>query len=198
MIATPPNPNFGKGIAGLALLAAVLLLVVLMGLMRVGGLSEAVSPMPPRASDPAPNGDDPQTASVRSKVVEQGYEQPYGAQDQVIAKNLGIKGRSADVVGYHRSLDRWLIAESKGGDMDGALQQLRNALNGLRASVKLQPDQVNLRIYTNAHQFAKFSEADGLSGWRLQNSYLGYRDAGTQHWIFAEIDGLRILVLPAP
>jgi hypothetical protein len=139
-----------------------------------------------------------QEERVRDALTQQGYRQPFGTTDQEVAKNLGIKGKVADFVGYNDDIDTWLIAESKGGDMQKAVTQLENTTEALIAregSIK-----VDLKIYTRPEQYAKFAqEPDGLAGYRLdEHGYLGWNDQTTNQWHYAEIDGIKISVHVAP
>ncbi|NJM41510.1 MAG: hypothetical protein HC853_12460 [Anaerolineae bacterium] len=182
------------------LLAALLLvLVVLMGLMRVGGLSEAISPMPPRASDPAPQRGAVQESSVRDALREEGYEQPFGTSDIEIRANLGMRGKIADFVGYHRETGRWLVAESKGGNIQDAFNQLSNTQKALSTKEPGSLGVTDLRLYLKPDQYAKLvSEPANIAGWRVQNGVLGWLEDKTKEWVFAEINGIRVFVFAAP
>jgi hypothetical protein len=99
-----------------------------------------------------------QEKSVRARLTNQGYEGPYGSTDAQIKKRLGIKGRCADFVGYHPKEGKWLICESKGGDMDTAYEQLKNTMNGLLAKEPASNGKTDLRIYTSPHNYQKLTQ----------------------------------------
>jgi hypothetical protein len=150
----------------------------------------------------APNPRDPrgqsQEESVRNAIEREGYEQPFGKTDAEIRANLGIEGKTADVVGYHPAHDRWLIVESKGGDVQTAYEQLRDTTQGLIGKAQVSPDKIELRMYLKGEQYAKFfRKPNDIAGWRLNDGYLGWQDDPTGQWVYAEINGLRINVLPA-
>lgn len=140
--------------------------------------------------------EDDQGKSVRN-LLRSEYEQKYGESDAAIRKGLGIKGRTADFVGYNSKSGRWLVAESKGGDFDSAFKQLTNTVRGL---IKDQPGSagsIDLRIYTNANQFSKLG-SEGVGGWRISgDGFLGWLDEYGA-WNYAEVNGIKISVLQAP
>lgn len=141
-----------------------------------------------------------QEARVRSRLVAEGYEQPFGVSDKEIRRNLGFRGKCADFVGYHHRLDKWLIAESKGGNLEPAEAQLENTIRGLLARELKAKGKIELRIYISADQYAKLFddpiEANGCDGYFLRGSdpYLGIYGFGSV-WSYIEIEGIRVLTL---
>jgi len=138
-----------------------------------------------------------QEQRVRDALTEEGYTQPYGVDDQEVAKNLGIKGKVADFVGYNDEIDSWLIAESKGGNIDHAIKQLENTNAGLTNTRGV--GSTEFRIYTNADQYPKLQGPQGLAGYRVDsNGYLGWIDEFSSEWHYVEVDGVKVLVQMIP
>jgi hypothetical protein len=136
-----------------------------------------------------------QEARVRSRLSEQGYEQPYGTSDAEIRQTLGISGKCADFVGYDLKRRRWLIAESKGGDIDSAYYQLKNTMQGLLLAEPEARGKTDLHIYTSPENYDVMQNKEtGLGGNRLRNSYLGYFDE-KRKWHYVEIEGARVRVV---
>jgi len=97
-----------------------------------------------------PDEDATQEARMRSWLVSLGYQQPYGTTDAEIRRRLGITGKCADFVGYHPEQGRWLVAESKGGDIEAAYLQIANTLQGLLARETAAVGNTELQI-SSAH-----------------------------------------------
>ena len=134
-----------------------------------------------------------QEERVRQQLVAEGYQQPYGTTDIEIRRNLGILGKCADFVGYHARLDRWLIAESKGNDMQSALEQIESTLHALIATEVSAAKHIELRIYTNQQQYERLTkDPRGASGYHVKGSFLGYRPERT--FIYSIINGNRVQV----
>lgn len=152
--------------------------------------------MPPGKPSPG----EEQEERVRSQLVAEGYEQPFGASDGEIRRNLGITGKCADFVGYHPQLDGWLVAESKGGDLEKAEAQLKNTLSGLLAKISDAVMITDLRVYIRAEQYDKLSNhlpaSLSLGGYYLRSndSYLGNYDESNE-WVYRELTGIRILAV---
>lgn len=123
------------------------------------------------------------------------YNQVYGATDAEIRRGLGITGKTADFLGYNAQQNRWLIAESKGGDLDKAFKQLTNTANGLLNKAPDAVGKLDLRIYMNQTQYNKLVQG-GLPGWRVQDGFLGWIDEAEQ-WVYATVNGVRISVQAA-
>ncbi len=104
-----------------------------------------------------------QEERVRSYLVGLGYTQPYGITDGEIRRNLGIRGKCADFVGYHPQLTRWLVAESKGGNIDAAYKQLRNTLVGLLVKRPEAEGKIGLELHIDANNFAKLRVSPSAS-----------------------------------
>ena len=123
------------------------------------------------------------------------YNQRFGTTDAEIRKGLGISGKTADFLGYNAQQNRWLIAESKGGDLGKAYQQLTNTAQGLLSKVPEATGNLDLRIYMNATQYGKLTQGL-LPGWRANNGYLGWLDESDQ-FVYAIINGAKVLVQEA-
>jgi RHS repeat-associated protein len=148
-----------------------------------------------------PGGLDPNNwGSKQEQIVRQSlandYQQVYGASDAEIRQGLGIQGKVADFVGYNSQQGRWLIAESKGSDIDGAVSQLGNTMNGVLQRTGAAANTVELRIYMSTSQYQRLL-SDNIGGWRVQDGYLGWLDDVGQ-WYWANVNGIRILVEQAP
>lgn len=136
-----------------------------------------------------------QEEAVRRKLVAQGYIQPYGTSDDEIRRNLGIRGKCADFVGYHLGLDRWLVGESKGSDLVTAEEQLANTLIGLLAKEPASSGKIDLQIHIRGEQFDKLPN-EGLSGYHLQSNdnFLGHYNE-EDIWQYSEAFGIRIMAI---
>ncbi|HKP52492.1 MAG TPA: hypothetical protein VJ183_07555 [Chloroflexia bacterium] len=147
--------------------------------------------MPPNERQPGQAQED----RVRSHLVAEGYEQPYGTTDDEIRRNLVIEGRCADFVGYHRQLNMWLIAESKGSDMRGAEEQLTNTAKGLLAREPGASGRIEYHVYTDRKNYNDLTHSrNGLGGYRQIGGFLGYRD-DDENFVFSHIEGTRMQVL---
>jgi hypothetical protein len=181
----------------LAAFVIALLGITLIGAALIGALGAVATPPGPRP--PAEERGRSQEDRVRETLKNDGYETPFGETDAEIRSRLSIDGKTADFVGYHRGQDRWLIAESKGGDIQSAFEQIRNTARSLWTRDSSIVAKTELRVYTRAEQHAKFSDpSNGLAGWRLKDGFLGWIDDATDEWNYAEIDGVRIRVFVAP
>ena len=154
-----------------------------------------------QSGEPAnPGGWDPgkyQEEQIRQQLANRGYQQVHGMNDSEIARNLGIRGKVADFLGYNSQQGRWLIAESKGSDIDTAIKQLENTMQGLLAkNPAVRTGDIDLHIYLNERQFIRFFQAK--EGWGILEGKLGYFDYTAQQWTFYEINGVPIYVYVAP
>jgi hypothetical protein len=132
---------------------------------------------------------------VRRLLAEQ-YEQRLGASDEAIRSALGLRGKVADFVGYNARQNRWLIAESKGGNIGDAFDQLANTTKGLLD--KYPGAQVKLRIYVNVEKYSILERGGDLGGYVMNaQRQLGWVNELKQ-WVDAEIAGVKILALQAP
>jgi hypothetical protein len=142
-----------------------------------------------------------QEERVRTHLRYEGYTEPYGADDTEIARQLGIgkTGDRADIVMQHGETGRWLVAESKGGNMGKAVKQIENTANALR-NEGVALDEMDFSVYTNEMQYEKLQQPpDGVGGYLMNDEgYLGwfnYADDGTvEAWQYAEVNNKRIRV----
>jgi hypothetical protein len=139
-----------------------------------------------------PVGGEQQEDWMRRQLASEGYEQRYGVNDQEIRRNLGITGRCADFVGYHPQRGFWLIAESKGSDLDVAYKQLEETLRALLAKEPGAVGSVDLRIYMRSQQYQKLLDT-GLSGYYLRDHFLGCIE-GNEVFQFLTLQDMRIQV----
>jgi hypothetical protein len=136
-----------------------------------------------------------QEARMRRWLVSQGYQQSYGTTDAEIRRRLGISGKCADFVGYHPQQGNWLIAESKGGDIEAAYLQITNTLQGLLARESAAVGNTKLQIFISAQQYERLS-LHGLSGYFVRDGFLGNEDEqDVFHFIL--LDGERIQIKKA-
>ena len=119
-----------------------------------------------------PEGEATQEDWMRRLLVSQGYQQPYGTTDAEIRRKLGIIGKCADFVGYHPEQANWLIAESKGGDMEAAYLQITNTLRGLLVKEAAAVGNTKLQVFISEQQYERLS-LSGLSGYFVRDDFLG-------------------------
>jgi hypothetical protein len=152
---------------------------------------------PPPSTEPT-NVGLAQEDRVRTHLRHEGYTEPYGADDTEIARQLGIKGKRADFVMQHGDTKRWLIADSKGGDMYSATQQIENTAKGLQ-NKGVHLGEMDFKVYTNEAQYEKLLHSDdGVGGYRVNgDGALGWFDEA-HTWQYAEVEGKRITVHKAP
>ena len=199
-----------KGCRGPAIAAIIALVVFLLVLTywSVGGLlvpSQVIQAQPsPPVSEGGNGQGQAQESRVREALRKEGYEQPLGDSDTAIRQNLGLKaneGKIADFVGRNPVTNRWLAAESKGGNFATAIDQLKNTARLLwQRNPSATSANTEFRIYTNAEQYAKLQlppEASRLGGYAMRDGYLGYTDSALG-WVYETIDGVRVLVMLAP
>ena len=92
----------------------------------------SASPQPPIRPSPSAK-DSAREARVRRLLEDEKWEQVLGEDDQAIAKALRIQNQAcADFAGVQGDAE-WLVAESKGTDIDRAVQQIENTLRAIRA-----------------------------------------------------------------
>jgi hypothetical protein len=168
---------------------------------QAGQASQPTSSNAGNAADPG--GLDPNNwGSKQEQIVRQSlsrdYQQVYGASDAEIRHGLGIQGKVADFVGYNSQQGRWLVAESKGGDMYKAVQQVQNTMQGVLNKSGATPSNVDLRIYTSPSNMQRLLGSDvGLSGYRVRDGFLGYINESGQ-WVWELINGVRVSVQMHP
>ena len=136
---------------------------------------------------PHPN----QEEQVRKRLVSEGYVERYGTNDAEIRQRLRISGPCADFVGFHPRRGMWLIAESKGGNLERGEKQLANTLQGLLTIEPEAVEALELRIYMNEQQHTRLL-TEGLAGYLLVEGFLGFmQGTGFQ---FTLIRGMRVRV----
>ena len=132
------------------------------------------------------------------EALDRSYRQVDGTSDAESRQRLDIQGKVADFVGYDSQHGRWLIAESKGGDMYKATQQLENTMNGLLNKTGFQPADVDLRIYTSANNYQRLlTDPRGLGWYFVRDGYLGWMNEADE-WVWATINGVRVSVQVSP
>ncbi len=198
--------GYRRPIIGVIIAALVLLLTLTYGRMigwNVPAQTIQAQPSPPVSEGGAQQGQ-AQELRVREVLQKEGYEQPLGNIDTAIRQNLGLKaneGKIADFVGRNSANDRWLVAESKGGDLRSAVRQLDNTAQRLwQRNMGANPANTEFRVYTNSNQFSKLQvpvNESKMGGYVMRDGYLGYTDEMGE-WIYETINGSRILVFLAP
>jgi len=132
-----------------------------------------------------------QEEQVRKRLISEGYIERYGSNDTEIRRRLGINGPCADFVGFHPQRGMWLVAESKGGNLERAEKQLANTLRGLLAIEPEAVEAVELRIYMSEHQHTRLL-TKGLAGYLLDGGFLGFmQETGFQLTL---IQGIRVRI----
>ena len=159
------TPDKINGQPNLAVTAAVLLLSValLLAYISAGTLAPPTQTLNVQPSPPASEGASQQQgrereARVRAKLRKEGYEQPFGEDDQLIRQNLHLKPgqKVADFVGRSADGERYLVAESKGNDLSKAINQLKDTAETLwRSNLGASPSNTEFRIYVNDNMWSK-------------------------------------------
>jgi len=148
-----------------------------------------------QTASPNPNSGSEQEEKVRRLLAEQ-YEQRLGASDEAIRSALGLRGKVADFVGYNARQNRWLIAESKGGNIGDAFDQLANTTRGLLS--KYPRAHLELRIYVKADHYNFLQNGGNFGGYYMNpQGYLGAFD-DLRKWEYATVEGIKILLQVAP
>lgn len=148
-----------------------------------------------QTASPNPSGGFDQEEQVRQMLARQ-YEQRYGDSDEAIRAALNLKGEAADFVGYNAHQNRWLIAESKGTDLEKAFTQLTNTTRGLLQQYPRA--HIELRIYVKAEHLTTLREGGNFGGYYMNaQGYLGIFDE-LQKWEYAAVEGIKILLQSAP
>lgn len=197
-----------KGCRGPAIAAVIGTLVFLLVLIYWGSGSAMLpaqslqaQPSPPASEGGSVQGQ-AQESRVREALRKEGYEQPLGNSDTAIRQNLGLKanqGRIADFIGRHLSSKRWLVAESKGADIESAVGQIRNTVQLLwRRGLGADVSNTELRLYTTRQQYDRLlSSFNQQVGYGVHDGYLGYTSE-LNGWVYETVQGLKILVQIAP
>jgi len=190
----------------IVLITLALVALLMRAYWTLGGsaiLPQAVQAQPsPPASEGSVGQGQAQETRVREALRKEGYEQPLGDSDIAIRQNLGLKaneGRIADFLGRHPTLNRWLVAESKGSDIESAVGQIRNTAQLLwRRGLGADLTNTDLRLYTTQEQYNRLlASVDKQIGYGVQNGYLGYTNE-LDVWVYETVQGLKILVQVAP
>ena len=136
---------------------------------------------------------------VRSKVTGEGFDQPLGGSDADIRRKLGLPENSkvADIVGKRG--DQWRIAESKGGNIEDAVAQVRNTADALVRTHPEAAGKLELEVYVKPEVFKKLESGQRVGGgYYMRDGKLGVEidDMGT--FEFAMAHGAPIKILAAP
>ncbi len=135
-----------------------------------------------------------QEERVRQMLAHE-YNQSY-TTEKAINDLLGFKGKTADFLGYNSEARQWLIAESKGTNLNHAFDQLENTL--LKLLDKYPNASVELRIYVNERTFKLLQSADGMAGWTIDGvGYLRAYNEAVGSVTDVLINGIKIITLQA-
>ena len=192
----PPNTK-GMGLI-LLTLAMVLIALLLLRLLSAFEVAGSASPQPPIRPSPSAK-DSAREARVRRLLEDEKWEQVLGEDDQAIAKALRIQNQAcADFAGVQGDAE-WLIAESKGSDIDHAARQLENTLRGIRAK-GLPVKSVELRIYFKPDVWARLTSVDPTIsnfGYKVINDVI-VLSGENDEWVQLVIDGIKVQGFLAP
>ena len=194
-----PRPPNTKGLRLILLtLAMVLLALLLLHLLSAFEVAGSASPQPPIRPSPSAK-DSAREARVRRLLEDEKWEQVLGEDDQAIAKALRIQNQAcADFAGVQGDAE-WLIAESKGSDIDHAARQLENTLRGIRAK-GLPVKSVELRIYFKPDVWARLTSVDPTIsnfGYKVINDVI-VLSGENDEWVQLVIDGIKVQGFLAP
>ena len=197
------QPNLAVAAAVLLLSVALLLAYISAGTLAPPTQTLNVQPSPPASEGASQQQGREREARVRAKLRKEGYEQPFGEDDQLIRQNLQLKPgqKVADFVGRSADGERYLVAESKGNDMLKAFKQLRDTAEALWGkNVGATPANTEFRLYVNDAQWSKLQllpSVNNTGGYTIFEGYLG--NAGEVEAIdLITISGNKIMVLLAP
>lgn len=194
-----PRPPNTKGLGLILLtLAMVLLALLLLHLVSAFEVAGSASPQPPIRPSPSAK-DSAREARVRRLLEDEKWEQVLGEDDQAIAKALRIQNQAcADFAGVQGDAE-WLVAESKGSDIDHAARQLENTLRGIRAK-GLPVKSVELRIYFKPDVWARLTSVDPTIsnfGYKVINDVI-VLSGENDEWVQLVIDGIKVQGFLAP
>ena len=194
-----PRPPNTKGLGLILLtLAMVLTALLLLRLVSAFEVAGSASPQPPIRPSPSAK-DSAREARVRRLLEDEKWEQVLGEDDQAIAKALRIQNQAcADFAGVQGDAE-WLIAESKGSDIDHAARQLENTLRGIRAK-GLPVKSVELRIYFKPDVWARLTSVDPTIsnfGYKVINDVI-VLSGENDEWVQLVIDGIKVQGFLAP
>jgi hypothetical protein len=149
-----------------------------------------------QTASPNPSNSGPkQEEQVRQLLAKQ-YEQRFGDSDKAIRAALNLKGEAAGFVGYNAHQNHWLIAESKGTDLEKAFTQLTNTTRGLLNQYPRA--HIELRIYVKAEHLTTLRDGGNFGGYYMNaQGYLGIFDE-LQKWEYDTVEGIKILLQSAP
>ena len=194
-----PQPPRMRGLSAMFLLVALglIALLILRWMSAVAVVGGASSPPPIRPSSSAE--DFAREARVRRALDRERWEQVLGEDDTAIARALRIQNqRCADFVGVRGDAE-WLVAESKGSDIDHAARQLENTLRGIRAK-GLPVKSVELRIYFKPDVWARLTSVDPTIsnfGYKVINDVI-VLSGENDEWVQLVIDGIKVQGFLAP
>ena len=197
------QPNLAVAAAVLLLSVALLLAYISAGAIGPPAQTLNVQPSPPVSEGVSQTQGQSQETRMRAKLRDEGYEQPFGEDDQLIRQNLQLKPgqKVADFVGRSADGERYLVAESKGNDMSKAISQLEDTAAALwRKNIGAAHANTEFRIYVNDAQWSKLQLPADIShtgGYTLKDGFLSY-NAEAKGVDYFLIQGNRIAVLPAP
>jgi len=169
----------------LAAMALVLIVLLLLAFLSNGGMAPSAQsvqaqPSPPVSKEMGQQQGRERELRVRAKLREEGYEQPFGENDQLIRQNLQLKPgqKVADFIGRSADGERWVVAESKGNDLGKAFSQLEDTANALwNKNVGATSVNTEFRIYVNEATWSKLQLSptiNGTGGYTLFEGYLGH------------------------
>jgi hypothetical protein len=133
---------------------------------------------------------------VRNSITtDEGMTQPHGASDAEVRKGLGMGPDEpcADILSKDAS-GRWVITESKGGDIDKAIKQLENTANRLVAK-EPTATTIEFRVYPNEVNYRQMQTPEGLGLSRYRVDSAGLL---TQDGALVTSNGRSIRILPPP
>jgi len=133
-----------------------------------------------------------QESNVRLSVIDDGNQLIHGVTDEAVREELcrlarqnnpqlQIRSRRVcDIVAYNPTTNSYILAESKGGDMESAVLQLQST-NTLLQQANPGAQIGEFRIYTSDSNYVRLNnmdiDNDALAGYRVdRNGYLFYYD----------------------
>ncbi|MCA9933925.1 MAG: RHS repeat-associated core domain-containing protein, partial [Anaerolineales bacterium] len=113
--------------------------------------------------------------------------------DTQVRTQLGLRGESADFLGTKNG--RYLIGESKGMNIDKAVSQLQQTVDGLFNINPSAMGNTDVHLYVNQTAWDQLSQG-WLNSYRVQNGILQWYDGEMWNYTMAGNELIQVFVIP--